>query len=97
MFVAAGCVLALGGAPALAAATAPSPTVAFATLNGSGSSWAAPAIDQWSEDVHNQGIVVNYAPNGSQEGRSDYTGDLKDFAGSDIASASASRRSAMPG
>ncbi len=73
------------GGPAKAAAVQPAMPAATSTLNGSGSSWAAPAIEQWSEDVRPQGIVVNYAPNGSQEGRSDFTSDLKDFAGSDIA------------
>ncbi len=57
----------------------------YAVLNGSGSSWAGPAIDQWSEDIHDRGIVINYSPIGSQQGRSNYAGDLVDFAGSDIA------------
>jgi ABC-type phosphate transport system substrate-binding protein len=60
-------------------------TVGFETLNGSGSSWAGPAIDQWSKDVRSRGIVINYNATGSQQGRSDFTGNLKDFAGSDIA------------
>ena len=71
----------LGG---LAAAT-PADAAGYAVINGSGSSWAGPAIDQWSEDVHDRGIVVNYSPIGSQQGRSNFAGDLVDFAGSDIA------------
>ncbi len=73
----------LAGATLLRAPTASATT--YAVLNGSGSSWAAPAIDQWSEDVRDRGIVVNYSPIGSQEGRSNYTGNIVDFAGSDIA------------
>lgn len=57
----------------------------WATIDGSGSSWAGPAIDQWSQDIRKQGIVINYNPIGSAQGRSQYTTGQTDFAGSDIA------------
>jgi len=69
--------LALLNTPALAAT--------YPRLTASGSSWAQPAIDQWSKDVRNQGLVIDYNGNGSAAGRQDYTTSQTDFAGSDIA------------
>jgi ABC-type phosphate transport system substrate-binding protein len=57
----------------------------FTPLNGFGSSWAGPAIDAWSLDVKNDGIQINFDPNGSAAGRQDYMLDQADFAASDIA------------
>jgi ABC-type phosphate transport system substrate-binding protein len=57
----------------------------FVAIKGSGSSWAAPAIDAWSTDVHPQGIVVNFTAAGSAAGRLAYTRNQADFAASDIA------------
>lgn len=56
---------------------------ANATINGSGSSWSAVAIDQWSRNIRANGVVVNYNPDGSASGRSDYGAGQVDFAGSD--------------
>jgi ABC-type phosphate transport system substrate-binding protein len=61
------------------------PAESFTPLNGFGSSWAGPAIDQWSRDVVSQGIVINFDPNGSAAGRQDYMLNQADFAASDIA------------
>ncbi len=56
----------------------------YTTIDGSGSSWASVALYQWADDVRPQGIVVNYNPDGSAEGRQDYMqGGSVDFAGSD--------------
>lgn len=56
----------------------------YVAINGSGSSWSYPAINQWSEDVRPQGLVVNYNPDGSAQGRLDYMqGGSVQFAGSD--------------
>jgi ABC-type phosphate transport system substrate-binding protein len=55
----------------------------YVSISGSGSSWASVAIDQWSQDVRKNGIVVNYNANGSAAGRSDYSSNQDDFAGSD--------------
>jgi ABC-type phosphate transport system substrate-binding protein len=57
----------------------------FTPLNGFGSSWAGPAIDQWAADVNNQGIVINFDPDGSAAGRQEYMLNQADFAASDIA------------
>ena len=80
---------AAGVAAALALAalglTAPLPAGAssYVAISGSGSSWASVAIDQWAQDVHPNGIVVNYNPDGSAAGRADYMANQDDFAGSD--------------
>jgi ABC-type phosphate transport system substrate-binding protein len=56
----------------------------YVTIDGSGSSWAYIAISQWINDVQPQGLTINYNPDGSAEGRTDYMqGGLVDFAGSD--------------
>ena len=52
-------------------------------ISGSGSSWAAIAIDQWALAVRPRGIVVNFNPDGSAAGRADYTNNQDDFADSD--------------
>jgi ABC-type phosphate transport system substrate-binding protein len=72
---------AAGPAPAGPAAAA----AGYTPLQGFGSSWAGPAINQWSADVRNQGVVINFDPVGSAAGRSDYILDQADFAASDIA------------
>jgi ABC-type phosphate transport system substrate-binding protein len=63
------------------AAASPGPYVA---VSGSGSSWVSIAIDDWSQDVRAAGIVVNYNPDGSAAGRSDFIGGQDDFAASDV-------------
>lgn len=78
-------VLSAVGLAAVAAAPA-----AFAdgpTINGSGSTWSAIAIDQWRADVGNKrGLTVNYNSVGSSSGREYYIslGDQTDFAVSEI-------------
>jgi len=75
-----------GAAVALASlGMVPTPAEAsnYVPISGSGSSWASVAIDQWAQDVRKNGIVVNYSPNGSAAGRSDYSSNQDDFAGSD--------------
>ncbi len=58
----------------------------FVPLNGSGSSWAYPAIDKWSTDIAaSSQIKINFSPSGSAAGRNAYMEDQADFAASDIA------------
>jgi ABC-type phosphate transport system substrate-binding protein len=64
---------------------APASAAGYVTLNGDGSSWAQPAIQQWAHDMANNGIQINYTGDGSAQGRNKYTQDQNDFAGSDIA------------
>ena len=70
-------------ASALVASTTP----AFAkdvVLNGSGATFAQPLIDACKVDyAAASGNTVNYAGGGSGKGRTDFTNNLVDFAGSD--------------
>jgi ABC-type phosphate transport system substrate-binding protein len=66
------------------AAAAPARTHAYATIFGSGSSWASVAIDQWSQDVQARGITVNFNPDGSAQGLQDYIQGQNDFTASDL-------------
>jgi len=67
-----------------AAGPAAARTDSYVTINGSGSSWAEVAIDQWSQDVQRKGITVNFNPDGSAQGLQDYIQGQDDFAASDI-------------
>ena len=62
-------------------------TPAFAkdiTINGSGATFAQPLIDACKVDyAAATGNVINYAVGGSGKGRTDFTNNLVDFAGSD--------------
>jgi phosphate ABC transporter phosphate-binding protein len=59
---------------------------AFASqpINGGGSTWSAPAIAQWSADVADKGLTVNYQATGSTAGRDGYIAGTYDFAVSEI-------------
>lgn len=57
---------------------------AAAAINGSGSTWSAPATKQWAVDVAARGLSVDYNPNGSTAGRTDFANHLVDFAVSEI-------------
>jgi phosphate ABC transporter phosphate-binding protein len=72
--------LALGLVPA-----APASAASYVQLEGDGSSWAAPAIQQWTRDMAPTGIQINYTGDGSAQGRQKYIENQNDFAGSDIA------------
>ncbi len=43
-----------------------------ALIQGSGSSWAANAVNQWVADVASQGMQVVFTANGAAQGRKDY-------------------------
>jgi ABC-type phosphate transport system substrate-binding protein len=49
-------------------------------INGSGSSWAENAVNQWVSDVYAQGVQVTYNPDGDAQGRQDYANKTSDFA-----------------
>ncbi len=57
---------------------------AHALIQGSGSSWAANAVNQWIADVHASGLQVVFTSQGSAQGRKDYANNTVDFAVSDI-------------
>jgi ABC-type phosphate transport system substrate-binding protein len=54
-----------------------------AAVQGSGSSWAYNAVNQWISDVA-PGLQVNFNPSGSAQGRKDFANVQVDFAISDI-------------
>ena len=69
---------------ALTATASPASAGTYATLSGSGSSWASVALDQWAQDLQSNGLTVNFNEDGSAAGRGDYMqGSQVDFAASD--------------
>ncbi|WP_329565794.1 substrate-binding domain-containing protein [Kitasatospora sp. NBC_01266] len=54
------------------------------TLNGDGSSWAGPAIQKWSVDVADRGMLINFTENGSAAGRLQWANGQDDFTASDV-------------
>jgi phosphate transport system substrate-binding protein len=55
-----------------------------ATLNGSGATFAQPLIDSCKVDFNKDtGHTINYSGGGSGKGRTDFSGNLVNFAGSD--------------
>ncbi len=55
----------------------------YVAISGSGSSWSAVALDQWSQDLRPSGLIINFNPDGSAAGRGDYMSNQDDFAASD--------------
>jgi phosphate transport system substrate-binding protein len=51
----------------------------YALIQGSGSSWAANAVNQWVADVDTKGMRVVYTANGAAQGRKDYANKSTDF------------------
>jgi phosphate transport system substrate-binding protein len=62
-----------------------------ATLNGAGSTLAAPIYQQWGSTLKGQGLTVNYNPVGSGAGVADLQSATVQFAGSDPALKSSDR------
>ena len=77
----------LVGAVITATALIFSSSPAFAaTLNGSGATFAIPLLDACKVDFNKDtGHTINYTGGGSGKGRTDFSGNLVDFAGSDTA------------
>ncbi|MET7399647.1 substrate-binding domain-containing protein [Dactylosporangium sp. NPDC005572] len=69
-----------------ATVTASSPAwgAAHARITGTGSSWAASALNRWVADVQRQGLQADYTPTGSSTGRRDFAALASDFAVSDL-------------
>jgi phosphate transport system substrate-binding protein len=68
-----------------ATSTSSGSSTAKATLNGAGSTFAAPIYQQIANDLKSQGITENYQSVGSGAGVSQFTAGTVDFAGSDPA------------
>ncbi len=75
VFVASVAALVLG--PLLSAP--PAGAASHALINGSGSSWAENAVNQWVADVNSAGIQVVYNPDGDAQGRQDFANKVSDF------------------
>jgi phosphate transport system substrate-binding protein len=56
-----------------------------ATLNGAGSTLAAPIYQQWGSTLKSQNLTINYNPVGSGAGQTELASATVDFAGSDPA------------
>ena len=61
------------------------------TINGAGSTLAAPIYQQWGSSLKSQGVTLNYNPVGSGAGQAQLAGGTVDFAGSDPALKSADK------
>lgn len=57
--------------------------VSGGTINGAGSTFAAPIYQQWGSNLKSQGLTVNYNPVGSGTGVTDLQTATVDFAGDD--------------
>lgn len=57
----------------------------YVPIDGAGSTWAEPAIQQWARDMEPDGIQINFNGNGSAQGREQYMEQQVDFTDSDIA------------
>lgn len=66
------------------AASAPAQRAAYATIEGTGSTWSQIIVDQWIADVDANGIKVVYTGGGSSKGRKDFAQKSVDFAISEI-------------
>jgi ABC-type phosphate transport system substrate-binding protein len=78
--LAAAVVLSAGFAPLLGGGSATAATGSTALIEGSGSSWAENAVNQWVADVASSGVQVVYTPDGDAQGRQDFANRTSDFA-----------------
>src|SRR3954470_14293434 len=67
------------------------------TVNGAGSTFAAPVYQQWGADLNGQGLTVNYQPVGSGAGVAALAAGTAAFAGSDPALADEDRATLKKG
>jgi phosphate transport system substrate-binding protein len=67
------------------------------TINGAGSTFAAPVYMQWGSELKSQGITVNYQAVGSGAGVASWTAGTADFAGSDPSLQAADKAAAKKG
>lgn len=73
------CVFGLGAADALVSTSLPT-----ARVSGDGSSWAGNALLDWTAAVKTQGVTVDFTPDGSSSGRSNFARGIYDYAVSEI-------------
>jgi phosphate transport system substrate-binding protein len=68
-----------------------------ASINGAGSTFAAPIYQQWGNALKSQGLTVNYQPVGSGAGVAQWQAGTADFGASDPALTPADRAAAKKG
>lgn len=76
------CVFGLGTADAVTSGV--SASLPTARISGDGSSWAGNALQDWVAAVKTQGVTVDFTPDGSSSGRSNFARGLSDYAVSEI-------------
>ena len=81
-----------GGSSASTKVNAPS-----GSINGAGSTFAAPIYQQWGNELKNQGLTVNYQGVGSGAGVAQWQTGNADFAGSDPSLTPEDRKGAKKG
>jgi phosphate transport system substrate-binding protein len=74
-----------GGGSTSSSSTSSSGGGGGGTINGAGSTFAAPIYNQWGQNLSSQGLTVNYNPIGSGGGVAGLQSSTIDFAGSDPA------------
>jgi phosphate transport system substrate-binding protein len=74
-----------GGSATSSSTSASSSGGASGTINGAGSTFAAPIYNQWGQNLSSQGLTVNYNAIGSGGGIAGLQSSTIDFAGSDPA------------
>ena len=62
----------------------PASAAAFVPITGAGSTWSYNAINDWTQDVSQFGMKINYQPVGSASGRQEFAGGTADWAASEI-------------
>src|SRR4051812_45200301 len=67
------------------------------TVNGAGSTFAAPIFQQWGNALKDQGVTVNYQPVGSGAGVAQWQAGTADFGASDPALTPEDRAGAKKG
>ncbi len=72
-------------APGSSSSSSASASGGSATLNGAGSTLAAPIYQQWGSTLKSQGLTINFNPVGSGAGIADLQSATVQFAGSDPA------------
>jgi phosphate transport system substrate-binding protein len=65
-------------------AAQPAAAASYVPITGSGSTWSFNAIDNWRKNIRQFGVQINYKPNGSSQGRTDFKQLQVDWAASDI-------------
>jgi phosphate transport system substrate-binding protein len=72
-----------GSSTSASSSSSSSSSVAGGTINGAGSTFAAPVYMQWSSELKGQGLTVNYQSVGSGAGVASWTAGTAQWAGND--------------